>query len=116
MAKPRKRRTSSKRIPIPIWIIGLVGFVLVAAGLVLLNERPGSDPTLSTLPYPEVTRISPAEAHEQQQAGTGVIIDVRGAQFYQASHAAGAVSIPEDDLVAQMEELPTDKTLIFYCT
>jgi rhodanese-related sulfurtransferase len=61
-----------------------------------------------------VTRVSPAEAHSQQLAGSGLIIDVRGAQFYQESRVAGAWSVPEEELLARINELPTDKTLIFY--
>jgi len=114
MAKRRKRRQTSSRLPIPVWIVGLAGFILVAAGLIVLTERQGSNPNSSALPYPNITRVSPAEAHDQQQAGTGVIIDVREAPFYQESRAAGALSVPEDELTARVGTLPADKTLIFY--
>jgi len=114
MTKRRKHRQTSNRLPIPVWIVGLAGLILVAAGLIVLTERQGSNPNSSGLPYPNITRVSPAEAHNQQQADTGVIIDVREAPFYQESHAAGALSVPEDELTARMEDLPTDKTLIFY--
>jgi len=114
MAKRRKRRQTGNRLPIPVWIVGLVGFILVAAGLIVLTERQGSNPNSSALPYPNITRVSPAEAHDQQQAGTGVIIDVREAPFYQESRAAGALSVPEDELTARVGTLPADKTLIFY--
>ena len=114
MAKRRKRRQTSNRLPIPVWIVGLAGLILVAAGLIVLTERQGSNPNPSSLPHPNVPRVSPAEAHNQQQSGTGVIIDVREAPFYQESHAVGALSVPEDELTARIEDLPTDKTLIFY--
>jgi rhodanese-related sulfurtransferase len=61
-----------------------------------------------------VTRVSPAEAHSQQLAGSGLVIDVREAQFYQESRVAGAWSVPEEEVLARINELPTDKTLIFY--
>jgi hypothetical protein len=115
MAKPRKRRQQAgTNLPIPVWIAGLVGIILLAAGLVVLTGQQRANPSPSTVPYPDVPRISPAEAHGQQQAGTGVIIDVRDAAFYQEAHAAGALSVPEDELLAQLDNLPTDKTLIFY--
>jgi len=114
MAKRRKRRQTSNRLPIPVWIVGLAGLILVVAGLIVLTDQGGTDPDASALPYPNIPRISPAEAHSQQQAGTGVIIDVRGAPYYEEYHAAGALSIPEDEVLARMEDLPTDKSLIFY--
>lgn len=114
MAKQRKRRQTSKRLPTAVWIGGLGGLILVVAGLIFLTGQAGPASNTSTLPYPDITRVSPAEAHSQQQAGTGVIIDVRDAAFYQESHAAGALSFPEDALLARIAELPADKTLIFY--
>ena len=114
MAKRRKRRQTGNRLPIPVWIVGLAGLILVAAGLIVLTERQGSNPNSSGLPYPNITRVSPAEAHNQQQAGTGVIIDVREAPFYEEYHVADALSIPEDELTAHIEDLPADKSLIFY--
>jgi hypothetical protein len=113
MAKRRKRRRGSSRLPTLVWVAGLVGFILIAAGLVVLTGRQGSTPNSSS-PYPNVPRISPVEAHNQQQVGRSVIIDVRDAQFYQASHAAGALSVPEDELLAHINDLPTDKNLVFY--
>ncbi len=112
MAKRRKRRPRSSRLPTQVWVAGLVGFILIAAGLVVLTGQQGSTPNAG--PYPNVPRISPTEAHNQQQVGRGVIIDVREAQFFQASHAAGARSVPEDELLAHINDLPTDKNLIFY--
>ena len=114
MAKPRKRRQAKNRLPVPVWIIGLAGIILVAAGLIVLTGQQGAEPNSDALPYPNILRVSPAEAHGQQQDGSAVIIDVRGAPFYQEGHAAGALSVPEDELMAHVDGLPTDKTLIFY--
>ena len=114
MAKPRKRRQAGNKLPVPVWTIGLAGVILVAAGLIVLTGQQGSDPNSETVPYPDIPRVSPAEAHGQQQADTAVIIDVRDAPFYQEGHAAGALSVPEDELLAHVDSLPTDKTLIFY--
>jgi hypothetical protein len=112
MAKRRKRRRASKGLPMIVWAGGLAGLILIAAGLVVLTDQQGSNP--NTLPYPNVPRVSPAEARSQQQSDSGLLIDVREAEFYQESHAAGARSLPEDELLARIDELPTDKTLIFY--
>jgi hypothetical protein len=114
MTKPRKRRKTTNRLPIPVWMVGLAGLILVAMGLIALTGQQGDSSNSDELPYPSIPRISAAEAHRQQQAATGVIIDVRDAPFYQESHAAGALSIPEQEVLAHIEDLPSDKTLIFY--
>jgi hypothetical protein len=115
MTKARKRRQTSGGLPIPVLFGGLLGLLLIGFGLITLTARQGSTAS-SALPNPEVVRISPTEAYDEQQAGKGVLVDVRAAQFYQESHAAGAISFPEDDLAANLNSLPTDKTLILYCT
>lgn len=112
MAKRRKHRRTSKGLPTFVWVGGLVGLLLVAVGLIVLTEQQASNS--NAIPYPDVPRVSPAEAYKQQQAGSSSIIDVRATQFYQESRAAGAYSLPEDELLARIGELPTDKTLIFY--
>jgi hypothetical protein len=114
MAKARKRRQTGG-LPIPVVIGGLVGLLLIGFGLIALTARQGSDAN-SAVPDPGVPRISPTEAYNEQQAGQAVLVDVRAAQFYQESHAAGAISFPEEDLAANLNSLPTDKTLILYCT
>lgn len=114
MAKRAARRRTTTGMPVYVWAGGLVGLLLIVAGLIFLTERQGTNPNPTTQPYPDVPRISPAEAHGQQQSGTGVIVDVRGAQLYQEAHAAGALSVPEDELLTRIGELPTDKNLIFY--
>lgn len=112
MAKRRKRRKTSNQLPVPVWLGGVLGLALIAAGLITLTARQSSNP--NTFPYPNITRLSPAEAYNQQQAGMGVIIDVRDTPFYEEARAAGAISVPEDDLLAYIDELPTDKNLILY--
>lgn len=64
----------------------------------------------------DVQRITPAEAKALLDAGQAVLYDARSAESYASQHAAGAISFPEEDVEARFGELPTDKTLIFYCT
>ncbi|GAB4548551.1 MAG: hypothetical protein Kow0063_43470 [Anaerolineae bacterium] len=114
MTKQRKRRQTSRGLPLAVWMGGLAGLILVAAGLIVLTGRQGSHPDPGTFPYPNIPRLSPADAHQQQQDGTAVIIDVRDALSYRESHATGALSVPEEELPEHITELPADKTLILY--
>jgi hypothetical protein len=91
---------------------GLLGILLLGIGLIVLTSGQGA--ATGNLPYPDIPRVSPEEAYAQQQAGDSVLVDVRAAQFYQEAHAAGAISLPEDELAAHLDELPAGETLILY--
>lgn len=47
--------------------------------------------------------------------GDVVVIDVRPSAEYATGHIAGAVSIPIDDLAANIEALPDDVDVVAYC-
>lgn len=62
----------------------------------------------------DVQRITPADAKALLDSGGGVLYDVRTAGEYRTTHAAGALSLPETGVAARFDELPADKSLIFY--
>ena len=64
----------------------------------------------------DVQRIAPLDAKALIDQGRAVLYDVRSAESYQAGHAAGAISLPEDQIQARLSTLPKDKILILYCT
>lgn len=65
----------------------------------------------------EVQRISPREAKALLDSGEATLYDTRSADAYRSQHAAGAISLPEEDLASRFDELPDDgRALIFYCT
>lgn len=47
--------------------------------------------------------------------GTVVVLDVRPGSEYSAGHIPGAVSIPLDELVSRLDELPLDREIVAYC-
>ena len=64
----------------------------------------------------DVLRISPAQAKALLDRGRAMLYDARSADQYRALHAAGAVSFPEAEATARLDELSEDQALIFYCT
>lgn len=68
------------------------------------------------IPYPDIARVGPGEAHGSANAGQAVIVDVRDREFYDQSHMAGAISIPLNELPARLDELPQDRQILTYCT
>jgi len=59
--------------------------------------------------------VSPLEAHAAQEAGEGVIVDVREGWEWASGHAAGATHIELYGLPARMAELPKDRTILCIC-
>ncbi|MER2599093.1 MAG: rhodanese-like domain-containing protein [Caldilineales bacterium] len=113
-----------------LWPIlaAVAGLILLAAAAVSFLSKPETTtaPTNSVAlpvitvaadaPYPQIIRVSAEQAHISMAEGQAVLIDVRDRRYFEAGHAAGALSIPESELPAQLGELPKDKTIITYCT
>lgn len=106
--------------------MALVVVVMIAA-LILSVQGGGAQSPVGTnataqaraanpLPYPDVPRISVTEAWEGMQAGQVLLVDVRSQQSYNTLHAEGAVSVPEAEISARLEELPRDQNIVLYCT
>jgi hypothetical protein len=66
----------------------------------------------------DVPRVSVEDAVAAIQSGEAVVVDVRSAQAYQASHIPGALSIPLFDIESNPTGLNLDKDqwIITYCT
>jgi hypothetical protein len=124
----KQRSKSAPSLVIPI-VVGLVVVAVIVGAIISIENRrsaaaavPGgsvaSAQPLNTgsLPYPEVPRATVAETVDKLEQGQAVLIDVRSGQSFDKAHAAGAVSIPEEELNIRIQELPRDKDLILYCT
>lgn len=60
-------------------------------------------------------RLTLSEAVEMYQDENTVVVDVRRADEYASGHVTGALAIPVDDLLTRIDELPTDKKILFIC-
>lgn len=124
---PRRQQEpqNSGSLVIPV-LVGLV-LVVVVVGVIASFENRGaragtaSIPTTTALsttsiPYPDVPRTSIQETQQRVAAGEAIMVDVRSAAAYQQSHVTGAISLPETEVKARLEELPRNVELILYCT
>jgi rhodanese-related sulfurtransferase len=59
-----------------------------------------------------VTRV---EFNRLLKKGGVLLIDLRPREEYEAGHLPGAVSIPHDELMDRLQELPRSKTVVLYC-
>jgi hypothetical protein len=130
-ANKRKGQRGNSSLVIPV-VAGLVVLVLFVGAILAIENRssrtsakPGdvatprstlqAQPT-SSIPYPAVPRIAVQEARDKLGQGQAVLIDVRSKASYDQEHARGALSMPETEIDAHLNELPRDKELILYCT
>lgn len=139
MSKHRKNQNSRQRKPsrsahmnwlLPAVVGALVLAVAVGAIASLRNQQgrtsaqPGTGDRTATNsalpttapPYPEVPRISLQDTRELLQTDQAVLIDVRSHASYEKSHAVGALSYPENEIEAQLDQLPREKLIVLYCT
>lgn len=63
----------------------------------------------------ELPTVSVEEIREQLTKDAVMLVDVRPGIEYHTAHIPGAVSLPYDELLARMEELPNDKLIVAYC-
>ena len=95
--------------------------VLPASATFPVTIEPTSAATASSqIPSNEadVPRVSVQDAAAAIKNGDAVVVDVRSAQAYQASHIPGAISIPLFDIETDPTglNLDKDKWIITYCT
>jgi hypothetical protein len=113
--KPRKNI-----FPLLLVIVGAL--LLIGAGVWFFylepqsSQQPVTVPQEQDIPYPEISRVSLPDAKAALDQGTAILVDVRGEQYYQQSHIAGALSLPEDQLPDRIGELDPQDWIITYCT
>lgn len=103
----------------PIILIGAGVLILIAVGVFLLSSLPTSTAPQTApfaIPYPNVVRLSLADAKTAYDNQSALFVDVRDAGSYASDHIKGAVNIPLDQLASRMNELPKNRWIITYCT
>lgn len=60
-------------------------------------------------------RISRDEAIKLVKEKKAVFVDVRSKESYDAGHIAGALNIPESELMTRIKEIPPKRMIITYC-
>lgn len=87
------------------------------------NARPASSPATSSansstqiLPYPEVPRITIADAKKAYDAGTAVLVDTHSKEMYDNEHITSAINVPFNEMDSYLDKVPKDKVMITYCS
>ena len=104
-----------------MFAVGGVAALAIAVGVsqksVDAQARPAAipDATPPSTP-PEAARITGTELKALVAKGQAVLIDVRSAEAFAASHAEGAIHVPLAGLEAKRKDLPKQKLIAAYCT
>lgn len=114
-------RKKKNRNVIPI-ILVFFGASLIVAALIWAFPK-SQEPTVPTSQehteedtFPEIQRVSLADARSALDNGTAVFLDVRDPSAFAESHISGARSIPLADLEDRLRELNPSDWIITYCT
>ena len=113
-----------------ILLILLVVSILSACSAQPTQAQPPSAPTTvlgpalpqssGDLPQTEaeVPRVSLEEAKLALDRGAAILVDVRSPDAFEASHIAGAISVPLGAIEIDLAEVPLNKDqwIITYCT
>ena len=109
-----KQRSQTPIILITLGILLLI--TAVVFGLQNIFSTPTDDPHSHEETYPEIPRVTLAEAKAALDARSAIFVDVRSAQAYQESHISSSINIPLAELEARISELDPDQWIITYCT
>jgi 3-mercaptopyruvate sulfurtransferase SseA len=109
-----------KRNQIPIFLIMGGGLLLIVAAILLATQKAPAAPTpvvsFGEDTFPDIPRVSLADAKAGLDAGSAIFVDVRSARAYQAGHITGALSIPLEEMESRLGELDKTEWIVTYCT
>ena len=100
----------------------ILAVVLFAGGFAVgqgARAVPASDSHLlerQAVPLPAGVALVVPEQVISAGEETLQLVDVRSREAYELSHASGAISMPESEMVRMASSLPTDRTLVLYCS
>ena len=84
--------------------------------LTRVKGSAASTPTSTPTPGDNARRITPAELKAALASNNAILVDVRAEAAYKDGHIKGARLIPFADILAHVDELPRDKTIVTYCS
>ncbi len=117
------RQQESRKFPILILLVSGTLLIISVIVIIMRNNTGQATPTVPVIngghkeeTYPEINRVSLAEAKTALEAGSAVFVDVRIAGAYNVDHIPGALNIPLGEIEARLAELDPSQWIITYCT
>jgi 3-mercaptopyruvate sulfurtransferase SseA len=78
------------------------------------SETPAATP--ATVHADGARRITTSELEALMKDGKAFLVDVRNQDAYDLGHIPGSLLIPAGDIANHLKELPSDKTIVTYCS
>jgi 3-mercaptopyruvate sulfurtransferase SseA len=110
---------------IPLIMVGLGIILMISSMFWFLNSarktaasQTGQAAPISSprIPYPEIRRVSLADAKAAFDLKQAMFIDARGEPYFSQGHIPGAVSMTPDEISSRLSELDPNAWIITYCT
>ncbi len=79
------------------------------------NANTATPTTPPADPGDGVRRITIAELQAAMDKNEALIVDVRGQDAYDGGHIKGSILITADQIDKNLDKLPKDKLIVFYC-
>lgn len=110
------------QFPVVLMVIG--GLFLIVFIVLLITQNLYQPPTqplesvnrLEVENPGKIERVTLQDAKSAFDSNSAVFVDVRSQEAYNALHISGALSIPEAEIQARLNELNPDQWIIPYCT
>lgn len=100
-----------------ILVLGSILWFVYTTGAVAQRTTSVSPKAPSpSVPYPEIRRVSLADAKAAYDLGAATFIDVRGDAYYSQGRIPGAISIAVSEMEDHLAELDPSAWIITYCT
>jgi len=109
----------------PYWLIIGAAMLLLITVFLWSCQSPSPDPVAAVQQpaashdeetYPDIPRVSIADAKLAFDANSAVFLDVRDADSFAAGHIPGSVNIPLSSLATGLSNLDPAAWIITYCT
>jgi len=115
------------RLLISFALACLAAFALIACNSAKSPNRVASSSTPANPAKPKVAptagvpadgvrRITTVELQDLLSKGQAYVVDVRNEAAYNLGHVHGAKLIPNTQIAERSKELPSDKTIVTYCS
>ncbi len=113
-----ERAQRNRLIPFLMMVVGAILILGVGGWYLGLFIRQPAAPSVEALQeednYPQIARVSLADAKAAYDSGSAVFVDVRDTAAYNQNHIPGALSIPSAELAERTSELNPGDWIITY--
>jgi 3-mercaptopyruvate sulfurtransferase SseA len=99
-----------------LMILSVVTWYAFSSSTLPVTASSNANLFTTSIPAPEITRVSLINAKAAFDKKQAFFIDVRDSGSFAAGHIPGATNISISDLDKHLNEIPRDRWIITYCT